>query len=234
MHGFYPRSTIARKKFFVDGCLKNALPVSQSPRHRFAGDQWLGIFSAMDKKRGWMRGYAHLITIAAIIAISSDGVAQKPSAQPEGDPCGDPNEGSTVLQLVIARVVQVVDGQTIIVASKPGDRIKVHLADIAVMSIDQPLGREAKSFLEKLLGDHVIAISVNDMNEPTTSTANIIGIVRVGTDGPIAQLELIHTGLAKFTNADRFTMSSYLACQCDRLEKEAHAAKRGVWAEIEE
>jgi hypothetical protein len=40
--------------------------------------------------------------------------------------------------------------------------------------------------------------------------------------------------LARFTNADRYTMSSYLACQCVRVEKEAYAAKRGLWAEIEE
>jgi endonuclease YncB( thermonuclease family) len=188
----------------------------------------------MTKKFSRVRGYVPLITIVAIIAISSHGVAQKPSAQPERDPCGDPNEGGMVLKLVIGRVVQVLDGQTIIMASKPGDRIKVHLADIAVVQPDHPLGREAKSFLEKLLGDKAIAISVNDMNVPATSTSTIIGIVRVGTDGPIAQLELIHAGLARFTNADRYTMSSYLACQCVRVEREAYAAKRGLWAEIGE
>jgi endonuclease YncB( thermonuclease family) len=192
------------------------------------------IFLKMNEKHCRLRGYALLIAGAAIIATSSDGVAQKSAAQSERDPCGDPNEGGVVLQLVIGRVVQVLDGQTIMIASKPGDRIKVHLADIAVVPIDQPLGRDAKAFLEKLLGDKAIAVSVNDMNEPTSSTDTIFGIVRVGTDGPIAQLELIHAGLARFTNADPLTMSSYLACQCDRVEREAHAAKRGLWAEIQE
>jgi endonuclease YncB( thermonuclease family) len=181
-----------------------------------------------------VRGYALLIAVVAAISISSDAFAQKPAVQPQPDPCGDPNEGGVVLQLVIGRVVQVLDGQTIIVASKPGDRIKVHLADIAVLTVDQPLGRKAKELLEKLLRDKAIAISVNDLNAPTSSTASIIGVVRVGTDGPIAQLELLHAGLAKFTDADALTMTSYLACQCERAEKEARTAKRGFWAEIPE
>src|SRR5689334_13473476 len=110
--------------------------------------------------------FRFLVTAIVVIGLSSSCLAQKaapkPSATPQKDPCGDPIEGGMVLGMVFGHVVQILDGQTLIMASKPGDRIKVHLADIAVVPPDQPLGREAKKFLEKLLADKAIAVAVNE------------------------------------------------------------------------
>ena len=150
------------------------------------------------------------------------------------DPCGDPLMESMLWHAVEGKVIDVLDGDTVVMKSN-GDRLLVELVGIESPSLNKPFGMRAQLLLERLVKDKDISVLVNPSDwgsgwgRPTPK--KILGVVHV--EKPIildVNLELIRAGLARHKNAQSYKMSDYTECQYVKAEEKAREAKHGLWA----
>jgi endonuclease YncB( thermonuclease family) len=146
---------------------------------------------------------------------------------------------SCLSQVYIGKVIEVIDGGTVIAIVKkpdseassrrekqktaPEEKRRFYLAGISVSSLEDRLGKEAKQKLADLVLEKSVWLSVfcpgYHGNEGFRATADV-GSVDVG-------LDLLESGLAR---VDTSAISEYDKCQYELAEGRAKAAKRGLWA----
>lgn len=171
------------------------------------------------------------IVFAALLFVCAQDQGSSQHQQPV-DPCGDPTVESMAWQSVEGTVIDVMDGDTIVMKSK-GDRLLVELVGIESPSLNKPFGMRAQLLLERLVKDKNIWVLMNfsDWGRGPLAPEKILGIVHV-RDANImdVNLELIRAGLARHKKAPAYKMSSYTECQYVKAEEKAREAKRGLWA----
>jgi len=118
----------------------------------------------------------------------------------------------------VGQVVAVQQGDTLTVQS--GDRAyKVRLLDIDAPELDQPFGKEARRFTEKMALGFTVRVDVR----MTDRFGRRIGTVII-EDGRILNEELVHAGLAWYYRA-----SPYQNPRMQKLEQGAYASRLGLW-----
>ena len=156
----------------------------------------------------------------------------QPQNQYANDPCGDPTVESMAWEVVEGKVVEVIDGDTIVMSLDSKERLLVHLVGIDAPSLNQPFGRDAQRFLESMVRGKKIAAYVNPSNWGFTRPRpkEITGVIYLrGADEPDANLSLVRAGLARHKKSQPYTIARYTECQYERAEEQARAAKRGLW-----
>lgn len=171
------------------------------------------------------------VVFVALLCICAHGQV---SSQPQQsvDPCGDPTVESMVWQSVEGTVIDVLDGDTVVMKSK-GDRLLVELVGIESPALNKPFGMGAQLLLERLVKDKKIWVLINlsDGGWGRPAPEKILGIVHVREQNILdVNLELIRAGLARHKKAPAYKMSSYTECQYIKAEEKAREAKRGLWA----
>jgi micrococcal nuclease len=155
-----------------------------------------------------------------------------PQDQFANDPCGNPAFESMAWTSVEGKVIKVIDGDTIILSLDNKKRLLVHLLGIEAPTLNQPFGREAQRFLERIIGSKKVEVWVNPSNwifkRPRPRA--ITGVVYLReADMQDANLSLIRAGMARHKQSQSYTMSNYTECRYEKAEEEAHSAKRGLW-----
>jgi endonuclease YncB( thermonuclease family) len=118
-----------------------------------------------------------------------------------------------------ARVLSVLDGDTIRVRNKTGRELTVRLEGIDCPESGQPFGGKARNFTRVETFDQDVVV------RPVTTDVHKRLVARVLKDGKDLSLELVKNGLAwHFTE---FSRDPVLA----GAEREARVAKRGLWSD---
>src|SRR2546426_12152903 len=120
------------------------------------------------------------------------------------------------------RVVGITDGDTIKVMHN-GRAEKIRLHGIDCPEKGQPFGTKAKEFTSEMVFGKTVTLHVTDTDRYGRTVADVIL-----PDGRVLNRELVAAGLAwwyrRYAPHDRIL---------ERLEAEARAARRGLWADPE-
>jgi endonuclease YncB( thermonuclease family) len=128
------------------------------------------------------------------------------------------------------KVVEVIDGQTVVVIPgsfvpggkaerfEKGHKIRLRLASISVPTLKQPLGKEAKRNLEKLVLGKIVSVQ-------TFCTAKNVTITTTTLD---AGMEQIKAGFARF-DGSTYDADAFTRCHYRLAAEKAKDEKLGIW-----
>ena len=119
-----------------------------------------------------------------------------------------------------AKVVGVADGDTLTVLRDDQTRYRVRLHGIDAPEKGQPFGNRAKQYASELAFGNIVTVEPTDRDQ----CGRIVADVRL-PDGRSLNREMVRAGLAWWYR--RYSHDPELA----RLEAEARAARRGLWAD---
>jgi micrococcal nuclease len=126
---------------------------------------------------------------------------------------------SVYAEQIGGRVITVVDGNTIEVASLDGESYKILLFGIDCPELEQEFGEKAKKTLEKLLLNREVTIAIQGKDR----WGNRLGIVSFeGEDDP--RLELLKQGLA-------WTAERNPIPELETVRAQAQENGKGLWKE---
>lgn len=156
----------------------------------------------------------------------------------EADPCGDPRLESQAYASAEGTVVEVLDGNTLVVdfqARFAGDREgkkTVRMVNLEVPPVTEPVGLESQARLDATLSGKSVSVLVSPVQEdgaPLNAMVQIRGGHSV--DENAGQLE---KGLARYRNAGTYAVGGWTDCHYRRAEAQARKAKVGLWGEASE
>jgi endonuclease YncB( thermonuclease family) len=135
-------------------------------------------------------------------------------------------ERSPVRATVELQVVNVTDGDTLVISNTANQHLRLRIQGIDAPEVGQSFGSDAQSYLAKLLTGKTVSVEFDPRGKPDDAGRVI---AKVYLDGLDIGLEQIKAGLAWFckdykkeqTESDRYSYAE--------AEKEARLAKRGLW-----
>ena len=135
--------------------------------------------------------------------------------------CGDPTVESISFTQFSGKVVEIVDGDTVVIKSK-GKRRIVNLVTVDASSNNS----EAQKFLsKKILKKNIFfSISYNSKKDDTQVFADIF------YEDISVNRSMLTTGIARYKEPENYTFSNYKACVYQQLEEIAKKEKIGIWA----
>lgn len=116
-----------------------------------------------------------------------------------------------------ARVVRVLDGDTVEVQAGPGPIHRIRLHGIDCPERGAPFANVARNFARQLAFDREVTVQVRDRDRYGRLVARVI------VDGQDMSVELLKAGLA--VHFRRYSSDPVL----ERAEQQARAARRGIW-----
>lgn len=118
-----------------------------------------------------------------------------------------------------AKVIEVIDGNTLVAKDENGEEWKVMLAGIDSPELNQQFGNEAKSFLEAKTLKKAVTITLQGKDR----WGNRLAVVMLkGKDD--LRVELLSKGLA-------WTSERNPIPELEKIRIEAENAKKGIWQE---
>ena len=118
-------------------------------------------------------------------------------------------------------VVGVVDGDTVIIMCE-GKTKEVHLTSVDAPQMEQPYGKKAKAYTEKLMMNHVATIRYVDNNRATDI---------VSSDGKSLKWGLVNSGLAWYPENHKQNTLRNVSDKLGKYERKARRARKGLWAQ---
>jgi len=120
-----------------------------------------------------------------------------------------------------AKVIAVLDGDTVMIVRTSGQSVKVRLADIDAPEKEQQGGMASKSSLSELVLHKQVSLN--------TQAVDIYGrlVAQLAVDGKSVNEEQVRRGMA-WERSNYHSNKAYIA-----LQNEAQQAKRGLWAGTE-
>jgi len=118
-------------------------------------------------------------------------------------------------------VIDVIDGDTVIILCE-GEKRPVHLVTVDAPQLEQPYGKEAKLFTEKLLLNNVATISYIDRNRATDI---------VSASGSSLKWGLVRGGLAWYPENHKENELRNVADKLGKYERKARRGRKGLWAD---
>lgn len=126
---------------------------------------------------------------------------------------------------LVGRVVEVSDGDTIVLAMRDNQRQAVTLAGIDAPEMAQPYGQESREHLGNMVAGRVVTVEVVRYDDP--GTGQIAGKVYWG--GRDICLEQLSAGMAWHRKPGRHAQSAYDRRAYVTAEWFARAERRGLW-----
>lgn len=167
-----------------------------------------------------------LFLSGVIYALAQDAKPSIPDFS--NDPCGNPLVVSTAYILVEGKVLNVIDGETILVELTDKRRKRIKLIGVDAPNRKSSLGTSAKEYLANLVLGKSVGISfVNFEDQRRKQMMAQVSVA--GIKEPDVNREMLKAGLARYKTAGS-SLDWYLTCHYKRTESEARAAKRGLWA----
>lgn len=171
------------------------------------------------------------LTVTFFLAGGLSAVAQdsKPSIiHFSNDPCGNPMVVSTAYILEKGKVLDVIDGETLVVELSDKKRKRIKLIGVGAPNRESDSGKSAKEYLANLVLGKSVEISFISF-EDTKRTQITAQVFVAEGEKPDVNREMLKAGLARYKDAGA-SSDWYLTCHYKRAEDDARAAKRGLWA----
>lgn len=143
------------------------------------------------------------------------------------DECPNPTMESMAWKSVQGSLVEVIDAGTFRLRADDGP-----VADdgavltVTIASVGEPYDTRAAEMLRRMLNRKRLTVFVNLKVERPT---HIIGEVQVGTDTNDIARRLLRAGAVAFKEPPAYTISGYSECLHRIAEREAKAARIGIW-----
>lgn len=118
-------------------------------------------------------------------------------------------------------VAEVVDGDTVIVVNN-GNARTVHLISVDAPQLEQPYGKQAKTFVEEMLLNRVVIIDASDK----VKAADIVSF-----DGQSLKWALVRAGLAWYPENHIKTAARRVDDTLGKYERQARRKGVGLWAD---
>ena len=134
--------------------------------------------------------------------------------------CGDPRTESMFWRSVTGTVVEIVDGDSIVVLTDDDARKRVDLVAVDASAAEE----SGRSRLARRLLNQTVNVSVNPHDVARDSLA-----VVVHAHGKDVNREMLEAGEARFREPAAYTVSDYVACTYRIVETSARDARRGLW-----
>lgn len=134
--------------------------------------------------------------------------------------CGSPLVESMVWASISGKVIEVVEGNAIIVLMANDERKHISLAGVRASRT-----KAAHALLTSLVLNREVTVLINPSN---TSAKEVSGVVHAQTRD--INRALIEAGASRYQKPGRYAMSDYTACVYRILEKQAREVRRGIWA----
>lgn len=162
------------------------------------------------------------------------------------DECGDPAKVSQSYRYLPGTVIEVIDGDTLVVdlhklnfdEEDAFDRLvepalgktTVQLVNIEAPAAPDPWADEAREHLSSTLLGKAIEVMISPHQEPG-APMNVMIELRDGhdLDEGVALLEL---GLARYRDFGPYALDWWLECKYQRAEERAREAKHGLWGDM--
>ncbi len=158
------------------------------------------------------------------------------------DECGDPRRSSQSYEGYDGTVVEVVDGDTLVIdihireiefdgvtyTSPRSGETTVQLACLDTPPVTEPIGIESKERLSARLLGKEVTVEISPYQEEGTPL-NVMIFLQGGhpIDENVEQLE---QGLARYRYFGRHALDFWERCHYERAQERAQKAKIGVWA----
>lgn len=123
----------------------------------------------------------------------------------------------------VGRVIEVVDGKTIVAEVQSRGKITVILQFIEIPEPDQPLYQNVKEHLEKLVIEREVLISPNGFNKLNTVGKVEVGDVDVG-------MQMIRDGAAWHADLEKGGQDARERAVYEDNQVQAKNEKRGIWS----
>lgn len=188
------------------------------------------------KSRGaWLLSF--LLLCFCVSETAGEGDVERPP-----DECGDPRLISQGYRVEEGTVVEVVDGDTLVVdihgqeselelvadTSPRSGKTTVQLVCVDAPPMTEPIGMESKERLSVRLLRKKVALLISPYQEERTPL-NVMLLLQGGH--PIAEnVEQLEQGLARFRYFGPYAIDSWMRCHYERAEERAQNEKRGVWS----
>ncbi len=118
-------------------------------------------------------------------------------------------------------VIDVIDGDTVIILCE-GQKRPVHLVSVDAPQLNQPYGKKAKAFTEKLLLNNVVTAKYMDRSRATDF---------ISADGRSLKWGLIRAGLAWYPENHKDNSLRNVSDKVGKYERKARRSRKGLWAQ---
>lgn len=144
------------------------------------------------------------------------------------EPCGDPRKVSTAYTMMSGSAVEVVNGDTFILADEFGAKKTVHLIGTKAPALNEAVGVQSQQHLsETLLGKSVTISVINSTDLQKESVAALVSIDVKALSS--VNLEQLKSGFTAYVEAG-MALDSYQSCTYRNAEQEAKINKLGLWS----
>lgn len=125
-----------------------------------------------------------------------------------------------------AKVIRVVDGDTITVQDKHHQKIKIRLASIDAPELKQAFGLESKTYLHQLIYGKTVQVQVQVLeSDPYQRT-----LANINSQGQDVQLQLIDNGMAwHYAYFAKKQQTAQEFKQYEHAQKQAQVNQLGLW-----
>lgn len=163
-----------------------------------------------------------LLSMAALCSGASwiDAWADDAPAFEHTKECGDPRVESMAWRVIAGIVVEIVDGDTIVVLTDDDARKRVDLAAVDASASDEA----GRALLTRRILNRRVDVLTGFSDVARDALA---GVVREG--GKDVNRELLEAGAARYREPAAYTVSNYTGCVYRIVENQARDAKRGAW-----
>ncbi|PLX80140.1 MAG: hypothetical protein C0615_01605 [Desulfuromonas sp.] len=118
-------------------------------------------------------------------------------------------------------VIDVIDGDTVVIQCE-GKARQVHLVSVDAPQLEQPYGKQAKAFTEKMVKNHVVTARYID-NSRVSDIVN--------ANGQSLKWGLIRAGLAWYPDNHQEATLRNVSDKVGKFERKARRARKGLWAQ---
>ena len=140
------------------------------------------------------------------------------------DSCGDPLKESNIFTYLEGKVIEIIDGNSIRVQLNTGDVKQINLLAVEMFDYKKCFKDSAYTMLINLILNKDISITTASTN----SKLKIYnGIVRYNRKD-INRI-MIESGIARYKEAPSYSMSDYVECVYQILERRARKKQTGLW-----
>lgn len=136
--------------------------------------------------------------------------------------CGDPSVESVLFTVHSGKVVEIIDGDSIVIKLSNGKKKTIDLTGISSATNEAA----AKAFLTGKLLKKKVELSMRGFD--LKKADRIWGVVTL--DGLEINRLMIENGIAVFKQPAPYAYSTYGTCVYQKLEEKAKREKTGIWA----
>lgn len=178
------------------------------------------------------KGQTSKLPLPTPIQVSSPTIEDTLPMNPKDDRCPPAEVISDSYSTFKAKVVDVIDGNTLVVKSKDSKRKVIHMVGLSAPDIKTPFGIASKEHLTGLVLGKDIEVWLISTNSQTATNRAATGIVKIPVlDWLDINLEQIKAGLAQYKDFGPYTQDARDRCLYEKAETEARVGKMGIWAQ---